>query len=124
MWFSPTRQNRAELTCQSTRRFLLDVIERYSETTNTISRWCQEKETSLRRIAYRTSPRTRAPTAAELALQEANDERVMTLLKFRLGPILTELKRNFRKFTNHVSVGVYVDEIQSLTNVLTLITSP
>ncbi|KAG1724920.1 AAA-domain-containing protein [Suillus lakei] len=41
----------------------------------------------------------RQPTAAELAVQEENDQRVITLLKYRLGPILTELKRKFKRFT-------------------------
>ena len=38
------------------------------------------------------------PTAAELALQEDRDMRTLTLLKHRLGPNLTELKRKFKQF--------------------------
>lgn len=43
----------------------------------------------------------RKPTKAELALQEENDQKVVTLLKYRLGPILTELKRKFKRFTSN-----------------------
>ena len=47
----------------------------------------------------------RKPTAAELALQEEHDQRVLTLLKYRLGPILTELKRKFKRFTKKATVS-------------------
>lgn len=47
----------------------------------------------------------RAPTAVELAIQQESDQRTLTLLKFRLGPILTELKRKFKRFTKRASVG-------------------
>jgi hypothetical protein len=43
-------------------------------------------------------------TEAELAVQEENDQRVITLLKWRLGPILTELKRKFKRFTKRAAV--------------------
>ncbi|KAF8173780.1 hypothetical protein K438DRAFT_1849984 [Mycena galopus ATCC 62051] len=41
----------------------------------------------------------RKPSAAELAVQEENDQRVIALLKYRLEPILTQLKRKFKRFT-------------------------
>jgi hypothetical protein len=44
-------------------------------------------------------------TDAELAVQEESDQRVVTLLKWRLGPILTELKRKFKRFTKRAAVG-------------------
>ncbi|KAH8115640.1 AAA-domain-containing protein [Phellopilus nigrolimitatus] len=43
----------------------------------------------------------RQPSAAELAVQEENDQRILTLLKYRLGPILAELKRKHKRFTKH-----------------------
>ncbi|KAJ3534217.1 hypothetical protein NMY22_g7024 [Coprinellus aureogranulatus] len=45
----------------------------------------------------------RKPSAAELALQEENDQKTMTILKFRLGPILQEMKRKFKRFTKRAS---------------------
>ena len=44
------------------------------------------------------------PTAAELVLQEDQDTRTLTLLKHRLGPNLTELKRKFKQFMKCVLV--------------------
>ena len=46
------------------------------------------------------------PSAAELAVLEENDQRIVTLLKYRLGPILTELKRKFKRFTKRATVCV------------------
>jgi len=41
----------------------------------------------------------RPPTEAELAQQEQKDAQTMTMLKFRLGPILMELKKKFKRFS-------------------------
>ena len=51
--------------------------------------------------------------AAELVLQEENDQRVITLLKYRLGPILTELKRKFKRFKKCAMVCVVLLNIIS-----------
>lgn len=48
----------------------------------------------------------RKPSAAELALQEENDQRVIALLKYRLEPILSQLKRKFKRFTKRATVGL------------------
>jgi hypothetical protein len=47
------------------------------------------------------------PSAAEMAVLEENDQRIVTLLKYRLGPILTELKRKFKRFTKRATVFVF-----------------
>lgn len=49
-------------------------------------------------------PEPRQPSAAELAVQEESDKRVMTVLKYRLGPVVTELKRKFKRFTKNARV--------------------
>jgi hypothetical protein len=46
----------------------------------------------------------RKPSAAELAVQEENDQRVIALLKYRLEPILTQLKRKYKRFTKRATV--------------------
>ncbi|KAJ7083103.1 AAA-domain-containing protein [Mycena belliarum] len=45
----------------------------------------------------------RMPSAAELALQEENDQRVIALLKYRLEPILSQLKRKWKRFTKRAT---------------------
>jgi hypothetical protein len=45
------------------------------------------------------------PTVAELVLQDDNDQKIITLLKYRLGPILMELKKKFKRFTKRATVS-------------------
>ncbi|KAJ7886151.1 AAA-domain-containing protein [Mycena olivaceomarginata] len=52
----------------------------------------------------------RKPSAAELAVQEENDQRVIALLKYRLEPILTQLKRKYKRFTKRATEE-YVFEV-------------
>ena len=46
-------------------------------------------------------------------MQEGNDQSVITLLKSRLGPILTDLKRKFKRFTKRAAVRL--DRLRFLT---------
>lgn len=46
----------------------------------------------------------RQPTQAELSQQVENDARILEHLKFRLGPVLAELRKKFKKFTRDVWV--------------------
>ena len=49
-------------------------------------------------------PPPRKPSPAELALQEENDGRLREHLKWRLGPVLNELKRKHKRFTKPIEV--------------------
>ena len=46
----------------------------------------------------------REPTAAELEQQAQNDAKLKEHLKFRLGPILQDLKRRFKRFSKPINV--------------------
>jgi hypothetical protein len=50
----------------------------------------------------------REPTAAELEQQAQNDAKLREYLKFRLGPILQDLKRRFKRFSKPMNVGLLV----------------
>ncbi|KAG6374992.1 AAA-domain-containing protein [Boletus reticuloceps] len=65
----------------------------------------KRKRRVLEELQIAPPPEPRQPTAAELATQEENDQRIITLLKYRLGPILTELKRKFKRFTKKATVS-------------------
>ena len=60
----------------------------------------------LEKLPLAPPPEPRQPSAAELAVQEESDRRVITMLKFRLGPVVTELKRKFKRFTKSARVRV------------------
>ncbi|KAI0368432.1 AAA-domain-containing protein [Pilatotrama ljubarskyi] len=101
-WFGPTRENRVALTAPTTSQreaffegLMNDVRRPPSQFPDGIKR----KKRVLEELPIAPPLEPRQPTAAELAVQEESDQRVITLLKYRLGPILSELKRKFKRFT-------------------------
>ncbi|KAF7319574.1 AAA-domain-containing protein [Mycena chlorophos] len=67
----------------------------------------------------------RKPSAAELAVQEENDQRVLALLKYRLEPMLTTLKRKFKRFTKRATEEysfdpVPMEDVQPTLEVMTM----
>lgn len=56
-------------------------------------------------------PAPRAPTEAELQQQQQNDFRLRENLKFRLGPILNELKKRYKRLSKQIGVSDSVEAI-------------
>jgi hypothetical protein len=81
---------------------LRDVRRRPSEFADGV----QRRKRVLEELPIAPPLEPRPPTVVELAAQEESDQRVITLLKFRLGPILTELKRKFKRFTKRATVSI------------------
>lgn len=107
-WFGPTRENRVALTAPTTSQreaffegLLNDVRRPPSQFPDGVKR----KKRVLEKLDVAPPLEPRQPTAAELAVQEESDQRVITLLKYRLGPILSELKRKFKRFTKRAMVS-------------------
>ena len=50
-------------------------------------------------------PPPKAPTEAEIKELEVNDLRQMEYLKWRLGPLLNELKKRYKRFTRSFYVS-------------------
>jgi hypothetical protein len=48
----------------------------------------------------------RKPTESELQSQLAQDQKLVEYLKFRLGPVLNELKKKHKRFTKPINVGL------------------
>lgn len=77
-----------------------DVRRKPSEFADGITR--RKRVLEVLEVAPPLEPRK--PSAAELAVQEENDQRVIALLKYRLEPILTQLKRKYKRFTKRATV--------------------
>lgn len=108
-WFGPTRENRIALTAPSADRraqFFQSLLKDVSRPPNQFPDGIQRKKRVLEELPVAPPLEPRAPSAAELAMQQEADQRTLTLLKYRLGPILTELKRKFKRFTKRASVSV------------------
>lgn len=64
----------------------------------------QRKKRILEELPIAPPLEPRKLTSAELNEQEQGDQRVIALLKYRLGPILTDLKRRYKRFTKRAAV--------------------
>ncbi|KAF7969130.1 hypothetical protein HWV62_28250 [Athelia sp. TMB] len=101
-WFGPTRDNRVAFTNPSASQredFFDGLLKDVQRRPNEFADGVQRKRRVLEELPVAPPVEPRQPTTAELAVQEEADQRVITLLKYRLGPILTELKRKFKRFT-------------------------
>jgi ATPase family AAA domain-containing protein 2 len=107
-WFGPTKENRVVLEAPGASQrgaFFDALIADVHRPPNQFPDGVKRKRRVLEELPVAPPLEPRQPTAAELALQEENDLRTITLLKFRLGPILTELKRKFKRFTKKAGVS-------------------
>ncbi|KAH9061999.1 AAA-domain-containing protein [Lactarius vividus] len=101
-WFGPTRENRVEVTNPSAAEreaFFEGLLKDVQRPPNQFPDGLKRKRRVLEELPLAPPLEPRHPTAAELALQQEHDHRLATLLRYRLGPILTELKRKFKRFT-------------------------
>lgn len=116
-WFGPIRENRVYLTkptAEQRARFFEKLVSDVSRPPNHFPDGMKRKKRVLEELPIAPPIEPRQPTAAELAMQQDADQRTLTLLKYRLGPILTELKRKFKRFTKRASeeYGVDFEQLQ------------
>ena len=107
-WFGPIRGNRISLNAPNPSQrdvFFDDLLKDARRPPNGFPDGIKRKKRVLEELPIAPPLEPRQPTGAELALQEESDQRVITLLKYRLGPILTELKRKFKRFTKRAAVS-------------------
>jgi hypothetical protein len=107
-WFGPTRENRVEVTRPSAAQreaFFKDILRDVQRPPNQFPDGLKRRRRVLEELPLAPPIEPRQPTAAELATQLENDHRLLTLLRYRLGPILTELKRKFKRFTKPATVS-------------------
>lgn len=105
-WFGVTRDNRVQLSRPSEDKreaFFKALLDDIRRPPNQFPDGVKRKKRVLEELPVAPPLQPRQPSAAELALQEENDQKIITLLKYRLGPILTELKRKFKRFTKRAT---------------------
>ncbi|KDQ28800.1 hypothetical protein PLEOSDRAFT_1111948 [Pleurotus ostreatus PC15] len=105
-WFGPTRDNRVEIlnpTSAQRRAFFDGLLNDVKRPPNMFPDGVKRRKRILENLPIAPPLEPRQPSAAELALQEETDLKIVTLLKYRLGPVLTELKRKFKRFTKRAT---------------------
>ena len=106
-WFGPVKDNRIEITKPSTEQcdeFFAPVLADVRRPPNQFPDGVKRRRRVLEELPIAPPVEPRQLSEAELAVQEENDQRVITLLKWRLGPTLTELKRKLKRSTKRASV--------------------
>lgn len=117
-WFGPTKDNRVEIAEPSAEQrdeFFAPVLADARRPPNQFPDGIKRRRRVLEELPVAPPVQPRQLTEAELAVQEENDQRVITLLKWRLGPILTELKRKFKRFTKRAAVRSYYVSVFNIT---------
>ena len=110
-WFGMNKDNRIVLfypDAEKRREFFQELLDDIRRPPSQFPDGMKRKKRVLEELPIAPPLEPRQPTAAELAVQEENDQKILTLLKFRLGPILTELKRKHKRFTKPARVSIFV----------------
>jgi len=95
-WFSPVKDNRVEITKSSTKQrdeFFGSVLADARRPPNQFPDRVKRRRRVLEELSIIPYVEPWQLSEAELAVQEGNDQRAVTLLKWRLGPMLTGSKR-------------------------------
>ena len=92
-WFGLTRENRVQFSSpnvEKRRAFFEELLKDVRRPPNQFPDGIKRRKHILEVLPIAPPLEPRQPTAAELALQEENDRRTITLLKYQLGSILAD----------------------------------
>ncbi|KAJ7618497.1 AAA-domain-containing protein [Roridomyces roridus] len=112
-WFGVGGGGRVELrtpTFEARNAFFAGVIKDARRPPNEFADGMPRRKRILEELPIAPPLEPRKPSAAELAVQDENDQRVIALLKYRLEPILTQLKRKFKRFTKRATEEYVFDD--------------
>ncbi|KDQ07766.1 hypothetical protein BOTBODRAFT_593884 [Botryobasidium botryosum FD-172 SS1] len=111
-WFGPSRESVLALTpptLERRRAFFENLLHTVEKPPNQFPDIAKRRKRVLEKLPIAPPLPPRMPTKAEMAAQEENDARVKALLTNRLGPILSDLKKKFKRFTKTVYEEYGVD---------------
>jgi len=104
-WFGYLRDNRVELQppgLDNRRAYFEAVLQYATRPPNEFPDALPKRKRILEELPIAPPRPPRVATAAELSQLAADDARLLEHLKFRLGPILAELKKKFPRFKRDV----------------------
>ena len=104
-WFGFMPRNKFELTfpdIEQRREYLRDILVQASRPPTQFADAMPRRLRVLEELPAAPPRPPRMPTQIELKQQAENDARLLEHLKFRLGSILAELRKKFKKFTRDV----------------------
>ncbi|GJJ08616.1 hypothetical protein Clacol_002835 [Clathrus columnatus] len=104
-WFGLLSENRVLFTSPSREQrsaFFKGIINSVGRPPNEFPDAVKRRRRIFEKLPIAPPLAPKPPTAAELAAQEQKDEQIIATLKYRLGPILMELKRKFKLFSKPI----------------------
>ncbi|KAG8935873.1 hypothetical protein FRC02_005872 [Tulasnella sp. 418] len=104
-WFGFTKESRVELVApdrEKRRKFFSDLLAHVQRPPSEFPDSTCRKKRILEELPIAPPLPPRMPSAAEIAAQEENDERLKVMLTHRLGPLLQDLKKKHKRFTKSV----------------------
>lgn len=104
-WFGYVRTNKVEVTTpllHERQAYLSNVLSNVSKPPNEFPDAMPRRKRILEELPRAPPPAPRQPTAAELQQQASDDARLLEHLKFRLGPVLADLRKRFPRFKKDV----------------------
>lgn len=104
-WFGYLRDNKVQAarpTVEQRREFFDELTQHITKPPTEFPDALPRRKRVLEELPKAPPKPPRVPTAAELQQQAADDQRLLEHLKYRLGPVLGELRKKFKKFTRDV----------------------
>ncbi|KAK4057556.1 TAT-binding protein-like protein 7, AAA ATPase [Microbotryomycetes sp. JL221] len=80
-------------------RFFEEVMNAIQRPPNEFPDAMPRRKRVLEKLPIAPPPPPREPTEAEIKAQTENDQRLLEYLKWKMGPILNELKKRYKRFT-------------------------
>ncbi|BGP21552.1 AAA family ATPase [Rhodotorula toruloides] len=114
-WFGFVKGNRVIIGKPSTdqrRAFFEDVIAGIQRPPNEYPDGVPRRKRVFEKLPLAPPPPPRAPTAAEITQQQQNDLRLLEYLKWRLGPVLSELKKRYKRFQRSLYKDWQSDDLE------------
>ncbi|GAA5866873.1 hypothetical protein JCM3774_004585 [Rhodotorula dairenensis] len=114
-WFGFVKGNRVIIgkpTVDDRRAFFEDVFAGISRPPNEYPDGMPRRKRRLEKLPIAPPPPPRAPTAAEIQAQQQNDLRLLEYLKWRLGPVLSELKKRYKRFQRSLYKDWQSDDLE------------
>ncbi|GAA6046605.1 hypothetical protein JCM3770_006234 [Rhodotorula araucariae] len=100
-WFGFVKGNRVVMGKPGTdqrKEFFHEVVAAINRAPSEYPDGMPRRKRVLEKLPIAPPPPPREPTAAEIAQLQQNDLRLLEYLKWKLGPVLSELKKRYKRF--------------------------
>ncbi len=107
-WFGLMRDNRVQVPSPSEgarREFFKPIFDNLARAPNAFPDALPRRKRKLEKLPIAPPQAPKEPSAAQLQQEAENDLLLLEHLKYRLGPVLNELRKKFKVFTKDVRVS-------------------